>query len=187
MTPPTATPIRRKPADNPNPSTWGRIGRALKASAARIVNKNVERTFNLSTQKGGWQSEAWDLYDLVGEERYLADTLGNTIGRAKLYIGRVNDQDDLGAPAPVDDGDPADVLELLGTENERAQMLTRYGVNDFIAGEGYLVGVPKARLQAPVEPEDPRLRLAPTADPEEVAVEDLVWRYMSVEEVVIDG
>src|SRR3546814_18998183 len=31
------------------------------------------------------------------------------------------------------------------------------------------------------------MRLAPTVEPTEPAVEDLVWRYMSVEEVVIDG
>ena len=188
MTTPLTTLPRRKPADA-QPSTWGRIGRALRASAARIINKSVDRTFTLSAQKGGWQAEAWDLYDLVGEERYLADTLGNTIGRARLYVGRVSDQDDLGAPAPVDDGDPADVLDLLGTESERAQMLTRYGVNDFIAGEGYLVGVPRARLEVqPEEEQDPFYRLSPVAEAAaEVTVEDLVWRYMSVEEVTIDG
>src|SRR3546814_15612969 len=31
------------------------------------------------------------------------------------------------------------------------------------------------------------MRLAPTVEPTEPAVEDRVWRYMSVEEVVIDG
>lgn len=189
MTTPSATPIRRKPAAMSQPSTWGRIGRALKASAARIVGQTVDRVFNLSTAKGGWQAEAWDLYDLVGEQRYIVDTLANTIGRAKLYVGRVSEQDDLGAPEPVDEGDPADVLDLLGTENERSQMLTRYGANDRVAGEGYLVGVPRARLEVRADErvEDPRMRLAPTAEPTEPAVEDLVWRYMSVEEVTIDG
>ncbi len=189
MTTPSTTPIRRKPAALPQPNTWGRIGRALKASAARIVGQTVDRVFNLSTAKGGWQAEAWDLYDLVGEQRYIVDTLANTIGRAKLYVGRVSEQDDLGAPEPVDEGDPADVLDLLGTENERSQMLARYGANDRVAGEGYLVGVPRGRLEVREDErvEDPRSRIAPTAEPTEIAVEDLVWRYMSVEEVVIDG
>src|SRR3546814_13748648 len=53
---------------------WGQIGRALRASATRIMGRKVDRTINLATAKGGWQAEAWDLYDLVGEERYLADT-----------------------------------------------------------------------------------------------------------------
>lgn len=189
MTTPSTIPTRRKPADLSKTSTWGRIGRALKASAARIVGQKVDRTFTLSTQKGGWQSEAWDLYDLVGEQRYLVDTIANTIGRARLYVGRVSDQDDLGAPVPVDEGDPADVLDLLGTESERGQMLTRYGANDRVAGEGWLVGVPKSRLAAPSpEEQDPFYRLSPVAeDPTEIAVEDLVWRYMSIEEVTVDG
>lgn len=188
-TPSTTTPRRRKPADIPQPSTWGRMGRALKASAARIIGQTVDRVFNLSTAKGGWQAEAWDLYDLVGEQRYIVDTLANTIGRAKLYVGKVAEQDDLGAPQPVEEGDPADVLDLLGTESERSQMLARYGANDRVAGEGYLVGVPKQRLEVSPDDavEDPRMRIAPTAEPTETAVEDLVWRYMSVEEVVIDG
>src|SRR3546814_13265223 len=68
-------------------------------------------------------------------------------------------------------------------------MLTRYGANDRVAGEGYLVGVPRVRLEVRADEviEDPRMRLAPTVEPTEPAVEDLVWRYMSVEEVVIDG
>src|SRR3546814_13639014 len=104
MTTPSATPIRRKPASLPQPSTWGRIGRALKASAARIVGQTVDRVFNLSTAKGGWQAEAWDLYALVGDQRYIVDTLANTTGRAQLYVGRVPGQDDLGAPEPVAGG-----------------------------------------------------------------------------------
>src|SRR3546814_8159725 len=84
------------------------------------MGRKVDRTINLATAKGGWQAEAWDLYDLVGEERYLADTLANTIGRARLYVGRVSDQDEMGAPVPVEDGDQADVLDLLGSERSEA-------------------------------------------------------------------
>lgn len=172
------------------PTLMGDIGRALIASATRIMGRKVDRTVNIGAAKGGWQAEAWDLYDLVGEERYLADTLANTIGRAKLYVGRVSDQDEMGAPIPVEDGSPADVLDLLGTESERAQMLQRYGVNDFIAGEGWLVGMPKQLLVAPEEPEDAAFRIAPTAAPadeDSIDVTDLEWRYMSIEEVIIDG
>lgn len=169
---------------------WGDIGRALVASAERIKGRKVDRTVNVGAAKNGWQAEAWDLYDLVGEERYLADTLANTIGRAKLYVGTVSDQDEMGAPIPVDDGSAADVLDLLGTESERAQMLQRYGVNDFIAGEGWLVGMPRQFLEVqPETDDDPMFRLAPEAAPAstEINVDDLEWRYMSIEEVIIDG
>lgn len=188
----TATPPRvpsTRTIKQQSPSRLGELGRALIASAARIMGRKVDRTVNLATAKGGWQAEAWDLYDLVGEERYLADTLANTIGRARLYVGRVSDQDEMGAPVPVEDGDNADVLDLLGSESERSQMLQRFGVNDFIAGEGWLVGMPKQFLTVQEEPDDPMFRLAPeaVAVPDEIDVEDLEWRYMSIEEVTIDG
>lgn len=188
ITMPAARPPRTRPGPAPS-NLWGQIGRALRASAARIMGRKVDRTINLAASKGGWQTEAWDLYDLVGEERYLADTLANTIGRARLYVGRVSDQDEMGAPVPVEDGDNADVLDLLGSESERAQMLARFGVNDFIAGEGWLVGMPKQFLVVQEEPEDPMFRLAPQVTPssDEIDVEDLEWRYMSIEEVTIDG
>src|SRR3546814_17045924 len=117
MTTPSATPIRRKPAALPQPSTWGRIGRALKASAARIVGQTVDRVFNLSTAKGGWQAEAWDLYDLVGAQRYIVDTLANTIGRATFYVGRVSEQDALGAPTQGAEGAPARLPAPLAADN----------------------------------------------------------------------
>lgn len=189
-TTPAPRPPRTRPGAAPT-ALWGQIGRALRASAARIMGRKVDRTVNFAAAKGGWQAEAWDLYDLVGEERYLADTLANTIGRARLYVGRVSDQDEMGAPVPVEDGDPADVLDLLGSESERAQMLQRFGVNDFIAGEGWLVGMPKQFLKVEEEPDDPLFRLAPQVEapsnPDEIDVEDLEWRYMSIEEVQIDG
>src|SRR3546814_16808242 len=98
MTTPSATPIRRKPAALPQPSTWGRIGRALKASAARIVGQTVDRVFNLSTAKGGWQAEAWDLYDLVGEQPYIVAPQDNTHGPGPLSVCPVREQNNHRTP-----------------------------------------------------------------------------------------
>ena len=191
VTAPARPPAKRRLPSKTATTPWGRMVQSIQASAARIVARTMDRTFTLKGSTSGWQAEAWDMYDLVGEQRYIVDTIGNTIGRARLYIGRVSDQDELGAPVPVDEGDPADVLDLLGTESERAQMLQRYGVNDRVAGEGYLVGVPKQFLAVQEQPdEDFSFRIAPTApaaEDEVAAIEDLVWRYMSVEEVIIDG
>jgi len=189
----TAPPVRstRRALPDKTPKTpWGWMVKSIRASAARLKERNVDRSFVLKGTNTGWQGEAWDMYDLVGEQRYIVDTIANTIGRARLYVGRVSDQDELGAPVPVEEGDPADVLDLLGTESERSQMLERYGANDRVAGEGYLVGVPKQFLAAQVDPEsDLEFRIAPevTPEPTEIAVDDLVWRYMSVDEVLIDG
>src|SRR3546814_15699306 len=68
ITMPAPRPPRIRPGAEPT-NLWGQIGRALRASATRIMGRKVDRTINLATAKGGWQAEAWDLYDLVGEER----------------------------------------------------------------------------------------------------------------------
>src|SRR3546814_14092201 len=88
MTTPSATPIRRKPAALPQPSTWGRIGRALKASAARIVGQTVDRVFNLSPDKGGWQAEACDLSEPLGVKCSIVATPAKPLGRARSSVGR---------------------------------------------------------------------------------------------------
>src|SRR3546814_10809734 len=131
--------------------------------------------FFLFKRKTAYEMRISDWSSDVCSSDLIVDTLANTIGRAKLYVGRVSEQDDLGAPEPVDEGDPADVLDLLGTENERSQMLTRYGANDRVAGEGYPVGVPRVRLEVRADGviEDPRMGLAPTVETTEPAGEAL--------------
>src|SRR3546814_16545942 len=92
----------------------------------------------------------------------------------------------MGAPVPVEDGDQADVLDLLGSESERSQMLQRFGVNDFIAGEGWLVGMPKQFLIPQVEEDDgPLFRLATEVitAPAENNVEALAWPSITSVEV----
>jgi hypothetical protein len=119
--------------------------------------------------------------------RYLADTLAARESQARLYIGRVTEQDEFGEPVPIDEDDPANVLDLLGSESEIQEMLEIYGVNQFVTGDGWMVGVPKHFLdptaEAPIaEPEmflDP-IGLEPLAEP---SIEDLKWRFLSVDEI----
>src|SRR3546814_16175005 len=91
----------------------------------------------------------------------------------------------MGAPVPVEDGDQADVLDLLGSESERSQMLQRFGVNDFIAGEGWLVGMPKQFLIPQAEGDaGPLFRRQPAVNPppDQHPVEDQALPSMSIEE-----
>lgn len=159
----------------------GRISRALKASAARITSRKIKRT----NTGGGWQADAWAMYDTVGEHRFLADTLANRIGQAHLYVGRITDAESMAEPEPVEDGSVADVLGLLGTPSDIGQMLTTYGVNDFVAGEGYLVGVPSTVLDPPVIDLDGFI--SPLGAREEVSLDDLKWRYLSIDEVTFNS
>lgn len=119
---------------------------SLVASAKRIRETNrYTGTRNAATQQEQWQDEAWDLYDLVGELRFLTTTIAGRLGQSHLYIGK---QDPNGEQEPerLPDEDPINELIQLfgGSSSGRAQLLTRLAVNLLIPGEGWLAGVPTA-------------------------------------------
>jgi len=96
--------------------------------------------WSVSTE--GWQEDAWDMFSLVGELRFLATTLAMRMSSAKFYVGKLSD-DRTQDPEPVEDADLTEILDALGgTESARHQMFTRLGVNLFVAGDGWLVGIP---------------------------------------------
>src|SRR5690554_7924310 len=71
------------------------IRRTLTAAAARLTGKKIAAQTPM-TREAGWQSDAEDMYDLVGELRFLTDMLAGRASKAKIYIGRVVDQDEFG-------------------------------------------------------------------------------------------
>ncbi len=192
---------------------------SLVASARRITAESIERK---RIQSEGWQADAWDMFDLVGEQRFLSTTLANRVSQARFYVGRlpdaltnapeeivtaeeteagetdVNIEDTADQAAdPTDhatiseetDGIPADVvLKVLetfgGSPSGRAQIMSRLALNLFIAGDGWVVGIPRELIE-PDEDVDTTLPdyVAPSVENEDVALEDLEWRMLSVAEV----
>ena len=156
---------------------------SLVASAQRITSTVTTRGTVTSSQKP-WQEDAWDMYDLVGEQRFLAATLAGRLSQAKLFVGkRDNDTDD---PVPLDDSDPTvEVLTAVGNSVAgRAQLINRLGINLFVAGDGWLVGIPHWKVPHSLrqpgfedvdEPDD--------LDPGELPVDELEWHMLSVSEV----
>ena len=169
-----------------------RPGASLVASAQRLTGKTVKR------HTGGaksWQEDAWEMYDLVGEERFLATTLAGRIAQARLFIGRspANETED---PIPVTDN-PAitDILNYIGgSAIGRAQMMLRLAVNLFVAGEGWVVGIPRFMLPESQRPPTslidrttgtlaaPPGGYSPSAS---LDVADLDWRTLSVSEITM--
>jgi hypothetical protein len=134
----------------------------------------------------GWQTDAWYMYDLVGEELFLATTLAGRISQARLYVGEVTD-DVLDNPVPVDNPDLSDILGAIGGTNSiRAQLVYRLALNLFVAGDGWLAGIPKHLLPPSHRPAlgvNDR-DMAPESDvPDELTIDDLEWRMFSVDEV----
>src|SRR5690606_38379637 len=127
-----------------------------------------------------WQADAWDMYDLIGEQRFLANTLAGRASQARLYVGRLPAEDPLAEPEALDDPVLQSMLDSIGkAATGRAQLVLRMVMNYFIAGEGYLVGFPPhilAKARGDVAP-------TPINGNADVLMTDLEWRVLSVDEL----
>lgn len=154
-----------KPTIGPNISS-------LRAAATRLGKASVQdRTNRAKRSKSNtdaqWQVESWDMYDVVGELRFLATNLAGQAGRATLYVGK-QDGDD--KPERVEDQKFEEILDSLSRSTTgRGQLIERMFLNMYIAGEGWLVGIP---------PEDGQGGYDVGA-----AWQDFEWKMLSVSEV----
>lgn len=145
---------------------------SLIASAQRLTSRTP---LSRSGTGGGWQENAWEMYDLVGEQHFLATTLAGRMGQARFYVG-LFPEDTTSAPDPVEDQAIADVLDAVGSSAiARAQMIVRMGVNLFVTGEGWFAGIPRYLLPHSVAPEQDIV--------DGLDITDLEWRTLSVSEV----
>lgn len=152
---------------------------SLIASARRLTSATIGAA--KSSQWGrsgnmqqGWQEDAWEMYDLVGEERFLASTLSGRLSQARLYVGKLSKEDPSDDPTPVEDHAINAILQSIGdSQSGRSQILKRLATNLFIAGDGWLVGVPPFVKKKNEE----------TQKLEEVKLSDLIWHMLSVSEV----
>ena len=177
----------------PAPSTATATSRSLTAAASRPARAAAPSNPASQTSLGSrsWQAEAWAAYDEVGEERFLASTLAGRLSQARLYVQH---KPATGPHSSLRD-DPTDVtdtasgptsqlaeavLAALGaSQQDLGQMLQRLATNLFVAGEGWLVGVPRHVIDAAAPSAAPAVT-APSPDP---ALTDLVWRVLAVTEV----
>ncbi len=98
----------------------------------------------------GWQSQAWDFRDQIGELRFAVNFLGNCAARMKLYVGAYSPDGETDTPVPIADlpGFGPNIVDLtdqltMRLGNGRAAlsgMLKQLSENFTIAGEGWLLG-----------------------------------------------
>lgn len=156
---------------------------SLVASARRITSTTTSRGLTISTKKP-WQEDAWDMYDLVGEQRFLAATLAGRLSQAKLYVGRRNASGD--TPEPIEDDNALNaVWSALGaSEGGRAQLIQRLGINLFVAGDGWLAGIPRWKIPPLLrQPGFEDVEEPDTLDKDALPVDQLEWHMLSVSEV----
>ncbi|AWN07718.1 portal protein [Microbacterium phage Hendrix] len=167
---------------------------SLVASAQRLTKKKLTGGSFKKTTAAGWQEDAWEMHDLVGEQHFLATTLANQASKARFYVGNLGEGGDItDAPDPSEDVQLQAILEVVGGGPVGfAQMVQRMLVNLWVAGDGWIVGIPK-QLLPDYEPEDeeeaesledwdPEAILDPREDAE-LSMGDLEWRMLSVSEV----
>ena len=83
----------------------------------------------------GWQNQAWQFFDTVGELRYVANWIGNVMSRATLHAAR-RDGNEL---VPLDSGPAREAMDALyGGPQNQAQMIQLLGTDMTVSGEGYI-------------------------------------------------
>jgi hypothetical protein len=111
--------------------------RSLVAAAAQIkLDGQSIQSLKLGEQE--WQKEAWRLYDLVGEFRFVANRRGHQIARVRTYVAEV---DDTGAPGKETSDVAIKALGegIFGGPAAKAEGLRIVGVQLFVAGECFIV------------------------------------------------
>lgn len=108
----------------------------LTASAKILTG---ERSQDPNRSKRPWQDEAWAFYDESGPLRYGVNWLANLISRARLMAAEVGEPGD--EPTPVENGEPADAVEVLaGGVSGQPKLLRSSVIGLTIPGLCYLVG-----------------------------------------------
>lgn len=198
----TTTPINPGPTA-PAPAPVGLFSYdALTAAASRLTHKSLkERGQKSGTSAQGWQADAWDMFNLVGEERFLATTLAGRMAQARIYVGRLDDNEPDNDPIPVTSGLPFEVFQTLGggSPKARAAIVERAGQNLFMTGDCWNIGIPKSMMDPPGEGEEdgaPVRSLRDGIDPfaggerdedGNIDLKDLVWGAYSLTEVSFDN
>lgn len=91
----------------------------------------------------GWQSEAWKLFDQVGELRYISTWIGNMLSRAELHAAKREGN----SLVPVTEGPAREAMDALyGGIQGQAQMLQLLGVDLTVGGEGYVVALTEKNM-----------------------------------------
>lgn len=119
-----------------DPALPRRSPAAVTASVATVEMSGSWQTWKFGS--AAWQREAWRLYDITGQLRFVANWVGHSVSRCRLYVAEVDESGEAGQEAE----DP-DVAALaagpLGSGPAKDEALRLLGINLFVPGEGWVV------------------------------------------------
>lgn len=85
-----------------------------------------------------WQREAWRQYDINGQFRFVANWVGNSVSRCRLYVAEVDESGEAG-PETSDPNIAALAGGPLGRGPAKDEALRLLGVNMFVPGEAFII------------------------------------------------
>jgi hypothetical protein len=118
-------------------STPRRTGAAVTASVASVQIDGVGwQTWKFGS--AAWQREAWRLYDVTGQLRFVANWVGHSVSRCRLYVAEVDESGEAGQEA-TDQEIASLAAGPLGSGPAKDEALRLLGINLFVPGEAYVV------------------------------------------------
>lgn len=139
------TPVPVAPFNSPR-------GLTAAASQLNVADKGEAERFRARRASGvnGWQSEAWEYYDAIGEIKYAFSLVASVVSRIRLYAAVVDNPAQ--APSPIRDVQSVDDRLSAAAERALQRLDSAYGgqagllrdaaLNLSVTGECYLVQIP---------------------------------------------
>jgi hypothetical protein len=128
-----------RPRALPAPVAHQPPGQSLIASAIRLTSLDGRAWPRYKFGDDSWQQEAWRLYDIIGELRFVANWIGSACSRVRIYVAEVDPNGRV--QKEVDKKKIAGLADtLFGGPSHKAEALRMLGINLTIAGDAYIVG-----------------------------------------------
>lgn len=83
-------PLGRRKALVPTAAGHDQQPQSLVAAAIRITDLEGRGWPTYKYGDDSWQNEAWRLYDVIGELRFVANWIGSALSRVRLYVADVD-------------------------------------------------------------------------------------------------
>ena len=129
--------FRRKGTEPAVPEQPAR--RSLVAAVRQVdLSKQLWKSFRFGDDT--WQSEAWRLYDVIGELRYVANWQGSACSRVRLYVAEVDKYGKIKQEVTKNAKIAGLSESLFGSPAARAEALRMLAINLTVAGDVYVIG-----------------------------------------------
>lgn len=115
---------------------------SLTASVSRFEMSDASwKTFKFGNR--AWQDEAWRLYDIIGQIRFVSGWVGSRLSRSILRVHAIEPDGNTGAVVDEDTPNGEAIAEFasgpLGVGDARAEAFRLLGIDLFVVGEAFIV------------------------------------------------